>query len=391
MAENHYDYIIAGAGASGLSLAWQFCQPEFSNKKILLVDQKFSVQNEKTWCFWHDSAPPFSEIIHKKWTQTEIITPHSHVREKLSDFPYYCIKSGAFTKYIFNRLQKNDSFELLETPIRQIKGNKELASIATESGTFTGNYIFQSCFTPPQIKKSNVQYPIVQHFLGWEIKADKSAFNTDSFILMDFDESHMEGIAFLYLLPWSPTEALLEYTIFSPHPQKKSFYEKKLELYLFNRFNLKRIQYSIDRTEYGEIPMQDIPYAPFYAPRVINMGTVGGLTKPSTGYTFARIQQHCQAIVDSLIKEGTPALPPRSSFRYQAYDLWLLHIMNNYPRVAYKVFYDLFDKNSADEVFKFLGEKTSIIEDIKIMLSVPHKPFLKAIWNTKKRLYELFF
>lgn len=391
MAHKHYDYIIAGAGASGLSLAWRLCRPEFSDKKILLVDQTFSTTNEKTWCFWHRSDPPFSNIIYKKWKRTEIITPENHIRERLSEFPYYCIKSGDFSKYIFKQLEKNNQFELIETPIRQMEGNKNLASIATEAGTFTADYIFQSSFTPPKIKEDKSHYPIVQHFLGWEINANKPIFNPGSFVLMDFDESYSKGIAFLYLLPWSETDALLEYTIFSPHPEQKSFYEKKLELYLFNRFKLKRFQYSIDRTEYGEIPMRDIPYAPFYAPRIINMGTVGGLTKPSTGYTFSRIQRHCEAIANSLIQDETPALPPRSPFRYRAYDLWLLHIMYHSPKTGHRIFYDLFENNSTDRIFKFLSEQTSPVEDLKIMLSVPPKPFFKAIWATKKRLYQLLF
>ena len=384
-----YDYIIAGAGAAGLSLAYHLIHSNLSDKKILVVDQDLSPSDDKTWCFWHEGSPLYPEVIHKSWKQAEVYVQETEIKEELRHFPYYCIKSGDFQQYVLEELKQRSNVDLIESPILKMAGNRQGATLSTEDNNFEASYIFQSCFAPPQLDRSKIQYPLIQHFLGWEIEADQPVFNHTSFILMDIDETYENGMAFIYLLPWSEHKALIEYTIFSPSVEEAAFYEKKLELYLFNRFKLKRFNYNIEQTEYGEIPMQDTPYLPTYDDHIINMGTVGGLTKPSTGYTFSRIQNHARAIVEGLLKDGKPALPPKSDFRYRAYDLWLLQILHDNPEKGISVFHDLFANNSVDGIFKFLGERTSVSEDLKIMSSVPYAPFFKAIWKTRKRLLEI--
>ena len=60
-----YDIIIAGAGMSGLSLAWYLAKGGYKGK-VLLTDKSFAPHNTKTWCFWTKDQPPFSEIIYRK-------------------------------------------------------------------------------------------------------------------------------------------------------------------------------------------------------------------------------------------------------------------------------------------------------------------------------------
>lgn len=384
-----YDYIIAGAGASGLSLAWYLIQSSLKDKKILLVDADLNPVNNKTWCFWHSDPPPFQNLIYKTWNHAEVHVEEEKISGGLQHYPYHCIRSSNFRNFILDKLQAHSSVDLVEASIQQIIGNEKQPLLKTDTQTFSARYIFQSCFVPPQFKSSKVQYPLVQSFLGYDIETQQTLFEPDTFTLMDFDDSYESGLAFMYVLPWSKSNALVEYTIFSDSVEDETYYQKKIEVYLNNKFQLKRIDYHIGRTEYGEIPMQDLPYAPWYQPRVMNLGTAGGLTKPSTGYTFARVQQHVRGVVEKLQKNGTPALPYRSPFRYRAYDLWLLQIMHDHPDQALEVFRQLFRNNEIDRVFKFLGEENTLVEDLKIMSSVPYFPFLRAMWKTRRRLFEL--
>lgn len=388
-ASNRYDYIIAGAGASGLSLAWHLIHSPLKHKKVLVVDSDLTPKNNKTWCFWHKGKPPFDELIHKTWTRAEVVIENEEISDDLNHYPYHSIKSGDFKKYILDELQNYNSVDLVEAPIEQIIGHEKEPALKTDTKSYSGQYIFQSCFVPPQFNSSKIRYPLIQSFLGYDIETQQSIFDIDTFTLMDFDETYEDGLAFIYVLPWARGNALVEYTIFASQVQPHTYYQKKIELYLSNKYNLKRIDYQIDRTEYGEIPMQDLPYAPWYQPSVMNLGMSGGLTKPSTGYTFTRIQQHAKQIVEQLQQNGTPALPYRSSFRYRAYDLWLLQIMHERPDKALEIFHDLFANNKIDDIFKFLAEENTLLEDLKIMSSVPYNPFLKAIWKTRKRLREI--
>ncbi len=384
-----YDYIIAGAGASGLSLAWKMLQTSLSDKKVLIVDQSLTPANDKTWCFWDATDPPFSNLIHRKWTQTEVSTLDDRAIKPLNHYPYYCLRSIDFSNHILNSLKVHSNFDLLEAPIEELSFNGSNPILHTERNSFKAEYIFQSCFDPWKNISDEPRHSLLQHFLGWDISTSKPVFEKNRFTLMDFDRTFEDGIAFIYILPWSQTSALIEYTVFSDSLLKKKEYEEKVSLYLNNRFNLQPLDYSIGREEFGEIPMEDRPHKPWYKPNILNLGTVGGVTKPSTGYTFKRIQKQTDAIIENLLS-GKPLDPkPVSQKRYQAYDLWLLQIIDQHPKDALRVFHQLLQNNSLDELFRFLAEESSLKDDLKIMSSVPYAPFLRAIWKTFGRLREL--
>ena len=392
-ASEAYDYIIAGAGAAGLSLAWHMMQDglDGEGKRILLVDRQLDPENDKTWCFWQAGIPPFEPLLRQSWKEARIRFNHTGLKAEMDRYRYHCISSGTFRRQILKELRNHSAFELLEEPITRLESREGRGVLITEKGRYEAEYIFQSCFTPDRIKQSSPHYPLLQHFLGWEVEAGRPVFDKDAITLMDFDEGFKDGVAFMYVLPWSESKALLEYTVFSSEVLPPSFYQEKIELYLNNQHGLRVIDYATTRTEYGEIPMQDLPHVPWYDnhERVMNIGMAGGLTKPSTGYTFQRIQRHTRQIVCSLQQGERPAPPPRSKPRFRAYDLWLLHIMYHDPESALDIFRALFTANELDEIFKFLGEQTSPAEDLRIMSSVPYLPFFKAIWNTKDRLLQL--
>ncbi|MDZ7773912.1 MAG: lycopene cyclase family protein [Balneolaceae bacterium] len=376
-----YDYIIAGAGAAGLSLAHHMLRPELSDRKILVVDLRLEPLNDKTWCFWHEGDPPFPDLVKRSWERGEVRMGDRTMPDRLLDHRYSCIRSWDFRRHILEELRGDDHFDLLEARIESLGNEKGRPTLRTGSRVFTAEYIFQSCLEP-EPAAGGAAYPLRQHFLGWEVEAGKETFRPDRFVLMDFDETFTGGVAFIYLLPWSERRALVEYTVFSAGLLDESDYERKIELYLYNRYGIRRLDYRRTRTERGVIPMDDRIYPAWYAPGVLNVGTVGGLTKPSTGYTFTRIQRHSRQVAADLAAGRPPSPPPRPG-RFHAYDLWLLQIMHERPRAALDIFEALFLNNDMDAVFAFLSERCSVARELKIMGSVPPLPFLRAIWKSR--------
>lgn len=385
---NDYDYIIAGAGAAGLSLAWKLLHSQLAEKKVLIIDSNLQPTNDKTWCFWDSNCPPFADIIHKKWKKIEIGITNSRFTQSLNEYPYYCIREIDFQQKIYEQLRAHNTFELVEAQITDLEDDADHATLHSKQQSYSADYIFQSCF--PANKQDKPHYSLWQHFLGWDITTTDPTFDAATCTLMDFDNTFTKGIAFIYILPWSATSALVEYTVFSDQVAEKEFYEDKISLYLNNRFDLQPIDYSTERREFGKIPMQDRLQKAWYKPRILNLGLQGGLTKPSTGYTFKRIQDHTDAIILQLQKNNTPKPITDSSFRYQAFDLWLLQIIHDHPQESLEVFKQLFKQNTADQIFRFLGEETSVTQDLAIMNSVPYTPFLRAIWETRGRLWEMW-
>jgi len=374
--EAKYDIIIAGGGMSGLSLAWYLAKGGYKGE-VLIVDSTFAPINEKTWCFWTKEIPPFKEIVYRSWNKAFFSALDLNAFLYLKDYSYHAIRSGDFKEYILTELKKYSNFDLLEEDILDVSSNSKKAVLVTKnSDSYLANNIFQSVFKP---NWKEPKYPLIQHFLGFEIKTEHPAFDPATFTIMDFDDSFSEGAAFMYVLPFSHNEALLEFTVFSESVLEKEVYQDKIETYMMDKFGLHNSEYSVTRTEYGEIPMQDLDYQPTYEKNIYNLGTMGGLTKPSTGYTFLRTQEYTKQLADSIIAGNTPLMPTRSKFRYRYYDLLLLHILSNSTEDSLKVFRDLFKKNQFDNVLGFLSEDSNFLQDLKIMSSVPYLPFFKAI------------
>lgn len=383
-----YDYIIAGAGAAGLSLIWKMMKSDFfSNKKILLIDQSLTPSNDKTWCFWDDTNLPDRDLIHHSWKTLEVRAFRNLYSEKLSHYGYHCLRSYDYTKAILEKAKKDPAVTLLETSIEDFSESGERGIVHTSNGKFTADWIFQSAIRPRSFHSQTVDVSLKQHFLGAEIETTRPAFDPEKVMLMDFDTSQKHGVTFFYILPYSENKALVEYTFFTEQILSEEEYQAGIEAHLSERYSLQPADYKVTRTEMGAIPMEDRRYPAWYNSRVMNTGTVGGLTKPSTGYTFTRIQSHCTDIITALEKNQTPPVSNKSLFRFRVYDMMLLYLLKAEPEVCKKIFHDLFKRNNFDTILQFLEEDTHLGQELSIFASLPYTPFFKAIYKMKHRIF----
>ena len=88
-------------------------------------------------------------------------------------------------------------------------------------------------------------------------------------------------------------------------------------------------------------------------------------------------------------RNNTPAKIKESS-RFRFYDRLLLLILTKQPSQGKSIFEALFKKNETKNVLQFLDEKTTLIQDIRIFLTLPIKPFLKAVgWVVSSSIQRL--
>lgn len=382
MAEKAFDIIIAGGGLSGLSLAWYLTDQGYKGN-MLIADSTFAPVNDKTWCFWTNKHIPFRDIIYKKWSKSYLNILDYQGFHYLNDYTYQCIRSGDFKEYILYALKNRANITFLEENILDFSSNRNKAVLVTKSGDrYIADYIFQSIMKPKSLDEDQIKYPLIQHFYGLDIECTRPVFDPETFTMMDFDTSYTPGVAFMYILPWSGTRGLMEYTIFSEQPEPKEFYHQKIKEYLQDSYGLSEAEYTVHRTEYGEIPMEHRPLQSPDNRRIINLGMLGGHTKPSTGYTFMRIQEYTRELAAALIAGLTLPDPNISAKRFRFYDKLLLHILSNSTSDSHRIFRDLFRNNPIDEIFRFLSEDTRIHQDLKIMSSVPPIPFIKAVFHS---------
>jgi lycopene beta-cyclase len=184
---------------------------------------------------------------------------------------------------------------------------------------------------------------------------------------------------FVYIMPFSVTRALVEYTIFSAQVAPDAIYERELQHYI-NHF-LRIQEFSIIEKEGGIIPMTNFSF-PGADGRVIHIGTAGGQTKASSGYTFQFIQKQTQQLVNNLLRNGSPfPVKQGSAGRFTWYDGTLLNILSNNKLPGSYIFTQLFRKNKATDVLRFLDNETSILEELKIIRGLPTGVFMQAAWQ----------
>ncbi|MDA9235017.1 lycopene cyclase family protein [Polaribacter sp.] len=369
-----YDYIIAGSGCAGLSLLYSLLQsPSLQYKSILVIDQAQKKNNDRTWCFWEKTPGLFESIVHAKWNTLEFLSTDFKKELDLESYTYKMILGLDFYNFVLNYAQKFENVTFLQETITAIDTGTESAVITTQENSYTARYVFNSTnIFNPEITEQN---SLLQHFKGWVIQSEKPVFNPKVGRLMDFSVSQKQGATFMYVLPTSTTKALVEYTLFSPRVLEKETYVTALKKYI--KEDLKIDNYTIEHEEFGVIPMSLAKFEKTSKPNVINLGTSGGFTKASSGYTFQFIQKNVAEIVNNLEVGKRPN--PSTAFKdkvYQWYDRTLLDVLLTKKLTGKEVFTKIFQKIPAKKILAFLGNESTLVEDISIMKSLPLKPFL---------------
>lgn len=373
-----YDYIICGAGLSGLILASRIFEDRFfDDKNILLIDKDLKSSVNKTWCFWETGNSVWKDYIVKSW-DTVIFKSKGFKKEKsLKNYSYKMIKSKFFLDSIINKIKQANNFDFFQDEIVDFIESENNVLVKTKSNQFLANNVFNSCVDIDEIK-SKTSYPfLLQHFLGWTIETKESVFNEKKATIMDFSIDQKDETRFFYVLPLSDKKALIEFTVFSKDLLKKDEYELELIKYIKS---LKIDKYKIIEDEFGVIPMTCYPFERKNTSKILNIGTAGGWTKPSSGYTFKFIEKNTLKLLTH-IKKNTQFLNFKIKTRHWIYDLIFLDVLykNNY--LGSNLFTKMFSKNPMEKIFMFLDNETSITDELKITASFPKRIFTNSLVN----------
>ena len=113
--------------------------------------------------------------------------------------------------------------------------------------------------------------------------------------------------------------------------------------------------------------------------RIINIGTTGGFTKASSGYTFQFIQKNSEKIIQNLLKGKLPN--PKKTFRdkmFEWYDRTVLEVMISKKMSGKEIFSIMFKNLSPEKILAFLGNESKFADEIKIMNIFPKSLFIIA-------------
>lgn len=372
-----FDYIIIGAGASGLMLAEALGKDSsFKDKSILLLDKDSKSNNDRTWCFWENGNGDFDTILHKTWNSI-YFGDHAHnARLNIEPYSYKMVRGIDFYTSYKNKIAAFPNITFKTDMVLNIEDLDTEVLVKTENTKYRAEKVFNSILDY-KVLKNQSKYPLLQqHFLGWFVKTEKPVFDMDQATFMDFSVPQKGNTRFMYVLPFSETEALVEYTLFSENLLPETEYEEAIISYL--RDQLQCDTYTIVEKEKGNIPMTCFDFNVINSKNLLHIGLAGGWAKPSSGYTFRYAWKMSKLLV-AYLKEDKPLHKFSRKDRFWFYDLLLLDILHKDNSKGEMIFGQLFKNRAPQLIFKFLDEETTVWEDLKIILACPFYDFTAAL------------
>ena len=351
-----FDYIILGGGCAGLSLAYELeINGKLKEKNLAIVENRKEYKRDKTWSFWRVFDHNFDDCVIKSWNNFSINTSKNSIELKSENYPYQSIDSGKFYNKIHSVLSKN----------KNIFFCKNLQEINSDH-----SIIFNSLINDEMDKSK-----IWQHFQGVEIEVGKNTFDDKILNLMDFNCEQRNSVHFFYTLPFSKNRALIETTWLS-NLQDKTLMDYDIQLKNYIEKNLGIKDYKIKFQEKGAIPL-------FYPQNKnneqINIGSAGGMTRLSTGYTFLNIQEHSRYLCKNIENIKDKKIYEIKK-KYQFLDNIFLKVLKNNPNKMPEIFFKMF-QNSSNTIIKFLSNKSNFFDDFKIISRMPKWLFIKELVN----------
>lgn len=377
-----YDYILAGGGCAGLSLAYYLSQSPLRDKRVLIIDLEKKGHNDRTWCFWSGGPTAHDDIVSRAWPVLSFADELGERPYELGAMRYKMIRGTDFYRKVHSAISALPNFEFFQAAVTDMGESESGAYVIAGGRRFEASWVFNSAFrNGVGANPVGGHHFLQQHFVGWWIRSKEPVFDPGRGMLMDFRTPQYLSTRFFYVLPLSEREALVEYTVFSRNKLHPKSYERGLENYMADVLGVK--SYTVYDTEQGAIPMTDRPFPAVMSPHVVNIGTAGGAVKPSTGYAFQNIQKQAQQIAAQLAAGRPPVLPAPAPGRFRFYDSLLLNILQYHGEEGKPIFSALFRNNDMKRILRFLNEETSLWEEARIFAGLPVISFLSALARVK--------
>ncbi|MEM9177268.1 MAG: lycopene cyclase family protein, partial [Myxococcota bacterium] len=383
------DVTILGGGCSGLSLAVALAEAGPADRRIRVVEPRTTYARDRTWCFWNAVPHPFEDAIRNRWRQWAVRHGGSTVRRSAAATEYVEIPADRFYAACRDRLDARENVELaLGARASVIQPTDAGHRIETTAGAFRSRLVFDG--RAPRSRAVGDPIDVAdprlwQHFMGRHVRTSRAVFDPDTVTLMDFDVDASRGLHFLYVLPCSATEALVESTYFSPRPLDPGIYERDIAAYLETRFGITEADTQIVGEESGCLPMfESTPKRA--APGVVPIGIAGGACRPSTGYAFLTIQRQAQRIARALARDpalSADALAPLAAIDrgpvLRQMDGMLLSFLARRPEEAPILFHSLFERADPNALARFLMDAPRPTDLVEVVRSMPALRFLRGV------------
>ena len=360
----HYDIAIIGAGCSGLSLAYRLIGTHHT--VCVLDNTKKSNRYRKTWSYWNTYNHPFQHL--QTYSNRSLAVKNSsQIMLDCSKYNYSTIDSYDFDNFIFAELEKCKNVDVFfETSIEDIKlSDGEYSIIIADNETRKSSYVFDS-------RPDNSFSTMKQIFKGLFVEFQNPLEDFQPH-LMDFSSNSQ--FHFFYSLPLGGAKYLFESTYYTSLGMDRESMATEVHDYISERYG---DNYSVIREEYGEIPLSTRTKLNNEKSKHLKIGIPAGSTRASTGYTFLNIQKQADEYIKML--NGKKFIEHPKTFKnkiLRKMDNLLLMIIKDHPNESKSILFEMFNRNQANRIIRFLSDTPSFMDIVIIIWNMPKLLFIK--------------
>jgi lycopene beta-cyclase len=367
-----WDYLIAGGGAAGMSLACHLLRAGLGDRRLLLVDRDPRDDERRTFSYWTRTPTAFDDIRLRSWSRLRVCGAGYERTFDLGDYRYETVRGGDFQRRVRGMLAGHPGAELREGTVEEIRDGAESAWAKVDGRWLRARWVFDSVPDRRDFAAPAGGILLRQRFRGWEVETPDDRFDPETPVFFDFRTPQDGAVRFFYLLPYESRRALVEYVSYGPDVPREA-----MRTYVEETLGIP--EYRVVYDESGASPLADRVSRRRRGRRVLRIGMHGGRLKASTGYAFVRILRDSAAIVRSLERRGHPFAVPNDRWRYRFLDALMLRMMVRQAARIPDVFQRMFARNPIGRVLRFLDEEAGPAEILRLGLTLPIAPFLRTL------------
>ena len=368
------DILVLGAGLAGLSLG-EACVRAGAGARLALIEPRETYQDDRSWCFWPAPGDPDQGLAEALWPRWRFSTADGRACTQGSQArPYAYLRGSKVYKSALDAV-RGSNHVALHTGVSAgaITPEAEAVAVETSAGVLRARHVIDA--RPPAPDQASAA-TLLQVFAGREVETETAGFDPGEAELMTDMRCDAHGFVFSYVLPVSPTRALVEATRFCGPEVSRAVLERDLDG-LIARRGLSGAR--VLRTEAGRLPMGLPEPRESGDPRILRAGAGGGGLRAASGYGFKRIRAWARSCARSVATGAGPISHPAEPRARLAMDALFLQVIAREPERAPEIFMALAERLGPERFVRFMSDEAGPADLAAVIASLPPAPFLKAL------------
>ena len=367
----HTDVVIIGAGIAGLTLASRIMQKDAGLKVSVIGPEDNRNQRLSFWIDKKNTGNYRPFITHQWQTWSFNHSRSGHASHRACHQRYVSLDAKLYKKHLRKQLFATGC-HLQSASVTNIDIERANNVVYVRDEAITAATVIDT--RAPCIPETTLK----QQFWGSVVDLPRP-HGLAAPILMDFQVTPIakDGVTFVYVLPLTSSQLLVEATTFSTRLQAESDYQRCVSDWLLQHFDYP-LTIDDDKSESGLLPMGPVTPLESGIPRC---GMAGGAARSSTGYAFQGIERQAALMASQLSAGKQPETRSPFSRKTDWMDKVFLHVAKEHPAQLEILFMAMAQRLSGDEFAHFLSDTGGWMPSLRAIMVAPKLTFIRAAFR----------